>query len=166
MLVRCLFHKISTSNFYRHFQEKTDIREIVADGPQSCGCRKRIPFLKHGVQWIRKVDWKGAFTLFFQCLTFLACFVWPQVQCLLIPLCSLIWCVGCSSVVFWLFTLPECVRDAPVYFCGVFVVVTGICQSYISRFLRGEYFDMSGRSRLAIIKWYLAYRSRPHTRGT
>ena len=61
MLVRCLFHKILTSSFYRHFQEKTDSRKIVADAPQSCGCKKRIRFLKHGVQWIRKVDRKGAF---------------------------------------------------------------------------------------------------------
>ena len=49
---------------------------------------------------------------------------------------------------------------------AVVIVAIGMCQSYISRFLRGEYFDMSGRSRQAIIKWYIAYKYRPHTIGT
>ena len=69
---------------------------------------------------------------------------------------------------FW-FCLTIMARLKYVFHClraCVHVCIAGMCQSYISRFLRGEYFDMSGRSRLAIIRWYLAYKSRPNCIGT
>lgn len=52
------------------------------------------------------------------------------------------------------------------YMFARFYFFTGVCQSYVSRFLRGEVFDMSGRSRQSIIKWYLAYKAIPNSIGT
>jgi hypothetical protein len=43
--------------------------------------------------------------------------------------------------------------------------VTGISQSYVSRYLKGDYYDMSERSRRAIQKWYILYRKYPGAIG-
>ena len=42
----------------------------------------------------------------------------------------------------------------------------GICQSYVSRYMKGDIYDMSERSRHAILKWYLIYRKNPAAIGT
>lgn len=42
---------------------------------------------------------------------------------------------------------------------------TGISQSYVSRYLKGDYYDMSERSRRAIQKWYILYRKYPGAIG-
>lgn len=39
--------------------------------------------------------------------------------------------------------------------------LAGICQSYVSRYMKGDIYDMSERSRHAIQKWYLVYRKNP-----
>ena len=44
--------------------------------------------------------------------------------------------------------------------------LSGISQPYISRFLRGEFSEMSPRSRRVIIKWYVAYKEHPNAIGT
>lgn len=41
--------------------------------------------------------------------------------------------------------------------------LAGICQSYVSRYMKGDIYDMSERSRRAIQKWYLVYRKNPGT---
>ena len=41
----------------------------------------------------------------------------------------------------------------------------GICQSYVSRYMKGDIYDMSERSRHAILKWYLIYRKNPAAIG-
>lgn|SRR6218665_1650131 len=48
-----------------------------------------------------------------------------------------------------------------MYIVIVIVSFVGICQSYVSRFLKGDLYEMSERSRHAICKWYLKYRSNP-----
>ena len=42
----------------------------------------------------------------------------------------------------------------------------GISQPYISRFLRGEFSEMSPRSRRVIIKWFIAYKNHPTAIGS
>ena len=44
-------------------------------------------------------------------------------------------------------------------------VSAGICQSYVSRYMKGDIYDMSERSRHAILKWYLIYRKNPAAIG-
>ena len=44
-------------------------------------------------------------------------------------------------------------------------VSEGICQSYVSRYMKGDIYDMSERSRHAILKWYLIYRKNPAAIG-
>lgn len=43
--------------------------------------------------------------------------------------------------------------------------LAGISQSYVSRYLKGDYYDVSERSRLAVHKWYIAYRNDPGAIG-
>lgn len=51
-------------------------------------------------------------------------------------------------------------------FNTVFIcIIEGICQSYVSRYMKGDLFDMSERSRRAIQKWYLIYRKNPAAIG-
>lgn len=39
--------------------------------------------------------------------------------------------------------------------------LAGICQSYVSRYMKGDIYDMSERSRRSIQKWFLVYRRNP-----
>ena len=43
--------------------------------------------------------------------------------------------------------------------------LSGISQSYVSRYLKGDYYDMSERSRRAIQKWFILYRKNPAAIG-
>jgi len=47
----------------------------------------------------------------------------------------------------------------------VIIISEGICQSYVSRYMKGDIYDMSERSRHAILKWYLIYRKNPAAIG-
>jgi len=45
------------------------------------------------------------------------------------------------------------------------VIDSGVSQSYVSRFLKGDVYEMSERSRRAIQKWYIMYRKNPAAIG-
>ena len=41
----------------------------------------------------------------------------------------------------------------------------GISQSYVSRYLKGDFHDMSERSRRNIIRWYITFKNNPGAIG-
>ena len=43
----------------------------------------------------------------------------------------------------------------------LYLYFLGVSQSYVSRYLKGECYEMSARSRRAIQKWYLQYKNNP-----
>ena len=45
------------------------------------------------------------------------------------------------------------------------LLISGLSQSYVSRYMRGEFEDFSDRSRKAIYKFYLAFRKYPAAIG-
>jgi len=68
-------------------------------------------------------------------------------------------------VIFGYFCLFCCMYINCVFICFVCLSV-GICQSYVSRYMKGDIYDMSERSRHAILKWYLIYRKNPAAIGS
>ena len=49
----------------------------------------------------------------------------------------------------------------------VFIVsLPAVNQAYVSKFLRGDLFDLSENGRMAICRWYIRYRKIVHSIGT
>ena len=44
-------------------------------------------------------------------------------------------------------------------------VLAGMSQSYVSRYLKGDFLDMSEKSRRTMLKWYLTFRKNPAAIG-
>jgi hypothetical protein len=44
------------------------------------------------------------------------------------------------------------------YHICITILISGVNQAYVSKFLRGDLFDLSENGRMAICRWYLRYK--------